>query len=737
MTDHETASDGALLEAFARGDEASFDELIRRHGSMVYGVCRRLLADHHEAQDVTQAVFLTLARKGSWSLRNSDLGGWLHNVGRCLAINTLKARDRRNRREEEVMRLAELGTQAPTQNETLTAELDAGIARLPRRYRRPLILFHLEERSLEQIARALRLNVKTVGTRLIRGRETLRRDLVRRGVAVGSAGALTTLLSAEAGAAVLPATFVSATVKAASLAAAGNLAAGVGTGVVSAKVAAMTKGAINMLFLSSVKTAAMVTAACVVVVGGGALVAGTMVAAPGEGLKTSETPGTNETQTAAEERRDGIETIPTVMVNAGTSWVVGALRPDGTVDVRMGGMADAPWADIQLASQVRNFVINKRVYDQTKSGKVGPLAVTDEMATRMFALSPPPAEKAVAPTKEGEVPLPRGWDFPTEKWQLARPPDEVSSNAFTAVELWLRSTPEVRATQTEALRQKVQLAVAGPAAKCTEAFRTHAKAVAGTLTADQRDEFAKWAAAYDPRKPRGSSTYLLPEWRGDKIIEGQRIIAKQGHLTLEMAQGASMSPNSACRQWGGYAYPPRFSYSQRRQEGVRPDFLAGDATLTIDLLIPAATNFDVRNSVAVRDLQNAIDRGAKLADFGLTEEQISVFTNLHKQIKELRVGQSDSHIGVTTNEVKALKALVQDVVAVRPTRPEAEAALLGAMAKISDANTRNHVVYMELLNKMTAVLKPENMILLKKVQFPPLPPPPVKSPAAPPPATKP
>jgi len=133
----------------------------------------------------------------------------------------------------------------------------------------------------------------------------------------------------------------------------------------------------------------------------------------------------------------------------------------------------------------------------------------------------------------------------------------------------------------------------------------------------------------------------------------------------------------------------------------------------------------------VRDLQDAIDRGVKLADFGLTEEQISVVTNLHRQIKELRVGQSDSHIGVATDEVKALKALVLDVAAARPTRPEAEAALLGAMAKISDANTANHAVYLELLNKMTAVLKPENVALLKKVQIPPLPPPPVKSPAGP------
>jgi tetratricopeptide (TPR) repeat protein len=112
-----------------------------------------------------------------------------------------------------------------------------------------------------------------VSKRLARARETLRNKLVRRGVTVGSAGALTELLSAEAGAAVLPSTFVSATVQAASLAAAGNLAAGVGTGVVSANVAALTKGACNMLFWSSVKTAAVATAAAAVVAGSSAIVA--------------------------------------------------------------------------------------------------------------------------------------------------------------------------------------------------------------------------------------------------------------------------------------------------------------------------------------------------------------------------------------------------------------------------------------------------------------------------------
>jgi RNA polymerase sigma factor (sigma-70 family) len=274
MNDDSNRTDGELLAAFtATGDESAFAEVMHRHGAMVHGVCRSVLADHHEAQDVTQATFLTLARKAKSLRSDPSVGGWLHRVAWCLARDVLSSRVSRKRREEEIVRRHETTMTVAGDSATVAADVNAAVAALPERYRMPLVLFHMEEQSLEQTARQLGLNPKTTSTRLVRGREILRRRLTRQGVAVASTGALTTLLSAEAGAAVLPATFVSATVKAAGLAAAGKLAAGVTAGTVSANVAALTKGAVQMILVAKMKMVAATVVVCALAVGTAAVVA--------------------------------------------------------------------------------------------------------------------------------------------------------------------------------------------------------------------------------------------------------------------------------------------------------------------------------------------------------------------------------------------------------------------------------------------------------------------------------
>src|SRR4051794_41631853 len=92
--------DRELLERFAlRGDDAAFALLVRRHGPMVLGVCRRVARDTHDADDAFQATFLLLARKAG-SLRQPELvGPWLHGVARRTAAKARSAAIRRHQRQ--------------------------------------------------------------------------------------------------------------------------------------------------------------------------------------------------------------------------------------------------------------------------------------------------------------------------------------------------------------------------------------------------------------------------------------------------------------------------------------------------------------------------------------------------------------------------------------------------------------------------------------------------------------
>src|SRR5262245_14603475 len=100
---HETQANCQLLGAVVRHrDESAFERLVRRHGPIVFGVCRRLLGNDHDAADAFQATFLVLARKAASIRAPEALGAWLYNVAYRTSMKARSIRAKRAARERQV-----------------------------------------------------------------------------------------------------------------------------------------------------------------------------------------------------------------------------------------------------------------------------------------------------------------------------------------------------------------------------------------------------------------------------------------------------------------------------------------------------------------------------------------------------------------------------------------------------------------------------------------------------------
>ena len=163
--------DGELLHRFvAHGDQAAFAALVERHGPMVLGLCRRVLRSAHDAEDACQAAFLVLARKAA-SIRKTDaLAGWLHGVAYHAAAKLRRAESRREAREAARQNVAQGDAATEASWREVRAALDEELARLPQRYRAPLVLCYLEGKTRDEAARMLGWSEGTFRGRLERGR---------------------------------------------------------------------------------------------------------------------------------------------------------------------------------------------------------------------------------------------------------------------------------------------------------------------------------------------------------------------------------------------------------------------------------------------------------------------------------------------------------------------------------------------------------------------------------------
>jgi RNA polymerase sigma factor (sigma-70 family) len=272
--------DGYLLERFIRErDEPAFAELVRRHGPMVLGVCRRVLDNPHDAEDCFQAVFMVLVRKAETIRPSSMVGNWLYGVAYRTALEARKLAARRRIIEKKKHELAHAelapGESPAAQWQEMRPALDRELSRLPERYRCILVACDLEGKTRRTVAEEFDLAEGTVASRLARARRLLAKRMSR--YASISAGALGMLLSAEA-AVPVPPSLIDTTARSAIQLAGSNS----GPGTLSPYVAALCDAVVSKMVWTKIQNA---TAASVAVLTAIAFVVITLIPAvqPGVG----------------------------------------------------------------------------------------------------------------------------------------------------------------------------------------------------------------------------------------------------------------------------------------------------------------------------------------------------------------------------------------------------------------------------------------------------------------------
>jgi uncharacterized protein (TIGR03435 family) len=182
-------SDFQLLQCYTNnGSEEAFAALSARYCDLVYSVAFRRVGNAHQAEEITQAVFIIMAKKAHAFDQNIILPGWLHRTTWFVADNFQKADQRRRQREQEAFRQSLLHETecAPSWN-LIAPELDSAVAELSYKDRDAIILRYFEGKSLDAVGKAMGASEEAARKRVDRAVEKLRSYFARRGIAVSSA----------------------------------------------------------------------------------------------------------------------------------------------------------------------------------------------------------------------------------------------------------------------------------------------------------------------------------------------------------------------------------------------------------------------------------------------------------------------------------------------------------------------------------------------------------------------
>lgn len=240
------ASDEQLLALFLKSRDAiAFETLVRRHGPMVLSLCQRIIGNRDDAEDAFQATFLVLACRASTVVPQAAVGSWLFGVAYRTSLKLRRVLTRR-RTKERTLPIQPGVAESHTCREQEWEAIHQEVHRLPEKYRLPIILCCLEERSRREVARQLGLPVGTLSNRIQSAWEILRKKLTRQGITLaGTVGAM----FAGTASASIPVELLRATTTSAITYSAGMR----GTMVVSTSVATLVHGELHTMWLTQLK----------------------------------------------------------------------------------------------------------------------------------------------------------------------------------------------------------------------------------------------------------------------------------------------------------------------------------------------------------------------------------------------------------------------------------------------------------------------------------------------------
>lgn len=176
----------ALVKAARRGDDAAFEELVRRYEKKVYALSLHLCGNSEDAQEAAQEAFLSAWQGLKFFRGEASFSTWLYRLTSNAAIDLLRRRKAPALSLEDEEAPIDLPDPGPTPEEAaerreLREEIEAGLSALSVEHRQVLVLREMHQLSYEEIAGVLELDVGTVKSRISRGRKKLRNFLVERG----------------------------------------------------------------------------------------------------------------------------------------------------------------------------------------------------------------------------------------------------------------------------------------------------------------------------------------------------------------------------------------------------------------------------------------------------------------------------------------------------------------------------------------------------------------------------